>query len=139
MDFRYSELISPDTYKTDGLCHGICLRRHKDPLGEIRGAIRCQRDWSKRIGPVRNYKGTLGTPFSFMRVTVPESLPERLEIISYANEFAFLYDGRLSALPFSLKRSRGSYAIDAVMENLDQDLVSLCASFTMMTMANLTS
>lgn len=28
-----------------------------------------------------------------MRVTVPEYLPDRLEIISYANEFTFLYDG----------------------------------------------
>jgi hypothetical protein len=28
-----------------------------------------------------------------MQVTVPECLPERLETISYANEFAFLYDG----------------------------------------------
>ncbi len=96
MEFRYSEIISPVTYKTDGLCHGIDLRRHKDPMGEIRGAIRCQKDWSKLVGPVSNYKGTLGNPFSFIRVTVPESLPERLEIISYANEFAFLYDGTLS-------------------------------------------
>ena len=95
MDFLYSEIMSPDMYRTDGLCNGIDLRRHKDPMGEIRGAIRCQKDWSKLISPVRNYKGALGSPFSIIRVTVPECLPDRLEIISYANEFAFLYDGKI--------------------------------------------
>jgi fusicocca-2,10(14)-diene synthase len=94
MDLRFSDIIDPSTYETDGLCDGIDLRRHKDPMGENIGAIRCQKDWSKLISAARNYKGTLGHPFSFIRVTVPECLPERLEIISYANEYAFLYDGR---------------------------------------------
>ena len=104
MEFCYSEVISAGSYKTDGLCDGIDLRRHKDPMGEIVGAIRCQKDWAKLVGPAGNYKGTLGTPFSFIRVTVPESRPERLEIISYANEFAFLYDGGI--LCFSLLACR---------------------------------
>jgi hypothetical protein len=45
---------------------------------------------------VKDYQGGLGDPFSFIRVTIPECLPERLEIISYANEYAFLYDGMSS-------------------------------------------
>jgi len=94
MDFRYSEVIDPATYDAQGLCNGISLRMHKDHTRERTGAIRAQRDWTKLIGPVGHYKGGLGTPYSFMRVTVPECQPERLEIISYANEFAFLYDGR---------------------------------------------
>lgn len=106
MEFRYSEIVDPGTYETDGLCHGIDLRKHKDPMAENIGAIRCQKDWSRLIGPARNYKGTLGNPFSFIRVTVPECLPERLEIISYANEFAFLYDGRPFEFTFQLKGSR---------------------------------
>ncbi|KAL8948519.1 MAG: hypothetical protein Q9222_005300 [Ikaeria aurantiellina] len=105
MEFQYSEYIAPTFYETDGLCDGIPLRRHKDPMGEVKGAIRCQKMWSKLIEPVRNYKGTLGDPFSFVRVTIPESLSERLEIISFANEFAFLYD-------------------DTFMEDLDQQLQS---------------
>ncbi|KAM7213323.1 Isoprenoid synthase domain containing protein [Rhypophila decipiens] len=32
-----------------------------------------------------------------MRVAMPECLPERLEIVSYANEFAFLYDDAMEA------------------------------------------
>ena len=126
MEFKNSDLVDPTTYRTEGLCHGISLRISKDATGEIRGAIRCQRDWSKLVGPLEHYKGTLGNPFSFVRVTVPETLPGRLEIISYANEFAFLYDGKSALSPpdclvipidLSLK--------DSVTEDLENNLVSL--------------
>ena len=93
MEFQYSDVIDPSTYETQGLCEGIPLRRHKDLMKENEGAIRAQEDWAKFVGPVGHYKGGLGAEFTFIRVTVPECLPERLEILSYANEFAFLYDG----------------------------------------------
>ena len=93
MQFRYSELVDPTTYDAESLCDGVPLRIHKDPDKEILGAIRAQKDWARLVGPVGLYYGILGTPYSFMRVTVPECLPERLEIVSYVNEFAFLYDG----------------------------------------------
>lgn len=94
MEYRYSERIDPSTYnRDDELCRGIDLRRHKDLLGELRGALRCQYDWSRLVSPLQHFKGALGDPFSFIRVTIPETLPERLEIVSYADEFAFLYDG----------------------------------------------
>lgn len=57
------------------------------------GAIRAQKDWSEQVRPVVNYQGGLGDSYSFIRVTVAECLPGRLEIISCANEFVFLYDG----------------------------------------------
>ena len=95
MEYRYSEEIDPAFYETHGLAHGIPLRIHKDPYGEINGALRAQNDWSQCVRPVVGYKGGLSDPFSFIRVTVPECRPERLEIISYANEFAFLYDGNI--------------------------------------------
>jgi hypothetical protein len=97
MNFQYSDVVDPSTYVTDGLCDGIPLRIHKDAMSEIKGAVRCQKDWSEHVNPVANYKGTLGTPFSLIRVAIPESLPERLEIVSYANEFAFIYDGKQKA------------------------------------------
>lgn len=93
MEYRYSEIVDPSTYDLEGLCDGIPLRvnRHAD-LEDI-GAIRAQEDWSKHVNPVKSYRGGLGPRFSFMAVSIPECLPERLEIISYANEFAFLHDG----------------------------------------------
>lgn len=95
MNFQYSEEVDRDFYEDDGLGHGIPLRLHKDLFREIRGTIRAQRDWSKNVSPVKGYKGGLGHPYSFVTVTVPECLPERLEVISYANEYAFLYDGEV--------------------------------------------
>lgn len=94
MDFQYSDTVDLQSYRTDGLCDGIPLRINRDSFGELKGALRCQNDWSEYVCPVANFKGTMGTPFSFIRVSIPEALPDRLEIISYANEFAFIYDGK---------------------------------------------
>ncbi|EED24572.1 conserved hypothetical protein [Talaromyces stipitatus ATCC 10500] len=92
MGFKYSRLIDPGEYETQGLCEGIPLRMHKQPQKEDVGTIRCQRDWSRLVKHLKNYKGGLHAKWNFMSTSVPECLPERLEIISYANEFAFLYD-----------------------------------------------
>lgn len=93
MEYIYSEEVDPILYETHGLGTEVRLRLHKDLVKESRGALRAQEDWSKHVQAIGLYHGGLGERFSFIRVTVPECLPERLEIISYANEYAFLYDG----------------------------------------------
>lgn len=93
MDFVFSREVDPSLYETHGLANGVPLRLHLDDVKETQGALRAQSDWTKYVSPVENYKGGLGDSYTFIRVTVPECIPERLEIISYANEFAFLYDG----------------------------------------------
>lgn len=100
MDFKYSELLDRGTYRDEDLAHGIAMRVHKDPFKEIAGSIRAQKDWNHFVSPVKDYLGGLGPSFSFIRVTIPECLPERLEIISYANEYAFLYDGTSTSRGF---------------------------------------
>ncbi|KAI0425631.1 fusicoccadiene synthase [Xylaria sp. FL1042] len=102
MEFKYSQEIDPSLYETHGLDEGIPLRLHKDQHLEFKGALRAQRDWTKHVRNVDGYKGGLGDPFTFICVTVPECLPDRLELISYANEFAFLYDDKMES--FDLKK-----------------------------------
>lgn len=92
MEFRYSHAVPRDTYATDGLSFGIPLPNHSDPHREDRGALSAQKDWNSQVGPLIGYQGGLGSRVNFIGVTVPECLPERLEILSYVNEFAFLYD-----------------------------------------------
>ncbi|KAI3326695.1 geranylgeranyl pyrophosphate synthase [Xylariaceae sp. AK1471] len=93
MEYKYSTIIDPRAYETQGLCDGIDLRRHLAADLEEVGTLRAQEDWRRLVGPVaKPYKGGLSSNFSFMTVSVPECIPERLEIISYANEFAFLHD-----------------------------------------------
>lgn len=94
MEFRYSTVVDPSTYETEGLCEGIPLRVHAYPDLEEIGALRAQEDWRRLVGPVEDFRGGLGPKYSFMAVNLPECLPDRLEILSYVNEFAFIYDGR---------------------------------------------
>lgn len=93
MEFRHSSLVCPESYDNDGLSDIIDLRQSDYAYLEDRGAIRAQHDWAMHVGPMRRFRGTLGPQYSFMSVSVPECIPERLEIISYANEFAFMHDG----------------------------------------------
>ena len=95
MEYKHSVIIDPSNYDTEGLCDGIPLRMNTHSDLEDIGTIRAQQDWSWLVSKVESYRGGLGPKYSFMSVSVPECLPERLEIISYANEFAFLHDGML--------------------------------------------
>ena len=90
---RYSEAVDPGSYRDDGLSNGIPLRVNREQHLEIQGTMRAQHDWNTFVSPIDGYFGGLGDRFHFVSVTIPNCLPERLEIISYANEFAFLYDG----------------------------------------------
>lgn len=99
MNYQYSNVIEPHTYDAQGLCANIPLRKHIFSSKENLGTSRAQQDWSRLVSQLDNYKGGLGADYSFVSVTVPECLPARLEILSYANEFAFLYDGAVT--PFT--------------------------------------
>ncbi|CAO2651134.1 Nn.00g094310.m01.CDS01 [Neocucurbitaria sp. VM-36] len=92
MDFRYSSLVDPTTYDAQGLCGGLHVRKHNYADLEEVGAFRAQEDWKKIVGPIRGFRGGLAPKHSIMSITMPECEPERLEIISYADEFAFMYD-----------------------------------------------
>lgn len=98
MEFMYSIVVDPSIYEAQDLCGDIPLRLHKYWKLEEIGAFRAQDDWRSLVGPVEIYKGGLGPKFNLMATAIPECLPERLEIISYANEFAFLYDGTVHSL-----------------------------------------
>jgi hypothetical protein len=93
MDYQFSKLLDPAELRTHGLCDGIPVRKHiAEDLEEI-GTYRAQADWSRLVEPLEDYKGGLGPLHSFMAVSLPECLPERFEVVCYANEFAFLHDG----------------------------------------------
>lgn len=87
---------------------------------DVKGCLRAQNDWDANVGNIAGYQGGIGDPYSFMAVTLPECLPERLEILAYANEFAFLYDGNV--VPSLGSPSLGAKKPDIIpdkLENLD--------------------
>lgn len=93
MEYQFSSVLSKSTYDTEGLCDGIPVRHHNYPDLEIRGTIEAQRNWARLVAPLENHKGGLGLRYNFMAISMPECIPDRFSIVSYANEFAFLYDG----------------------------------------------
>jgi hypothetical protein len=93
MRCQFSKAVERGSYRDDGLANGIQLRIHRDQYKEINGSLRAQHDWGRSVSPINDYHGGLADRFNFVSVTIPDCLPERLEIISYANEYAFLYDG----------------------------------------------
>lgn len=92
MDFRYSSILDPSTYTTQGLCDGIQLRLHNDHEVEDLAIIRAQEDWRQNVAPIGLFRGCLHPSTSFVSLCMPECLPERLDIVCYANEFGFLHD-----------------------------------------------
>ncbi|KAI1498011.1 isoprenoid synthase domain-containing protein [Biscogniauxia marginata] len=118
MEYQYSEVVDPSLYETHDLSNGIELRMHKDSFKETNGARRAQRDWAQYVRPVEGYYGGLGDPYTFIRVTIPECLPERLEIISYANEFAFLYDDAMEDLDLKNPSNRTPGLLDTFGDNV---------------------
>jgi hypothetical protein len=95
MECNFSILHRPTEYETQGLCDGLPIRKHVAPHAEEIGSFRAQEDWNRLVSPISNFNGGLGPIHSFMAVSLPECLPERFEVVSYANEFAFLHDGMM--------------------------------------------
>nr|UXN86878.1 Bifunctional terpene synthase [Didymosphaeria variabile] len=93
MKYQHSHLIDPSSYDNQCLCDGIPLRCHRNSDIEEFGLMRLRNDWQKHIGslPSTTYGGQ-GPQYNFTAVTIPECLPERLEIVAYIMEFAFLHD-----------------------------------------------
>lgn len=56
MEYKYSSILDPSTYETEGLCDGISLRVHMCPDLEDLGTFRAQEDWRKHVGAVDNYR-----------------------------------------------------------------------------------
>ncbi|KAF2105873.1 fusicoccadiene synthase [Lophiotrema nucula] len=92
MMYQFSTLVDEHKYDADGLCDGIPVRVHNKPEIEVAGTLDAQDDWEKLVFPLVDHHGGRGPRFGFMAVSMPECLPERFHIVSYANEFAFLYD-----------------------------------------------
>ena len=92
-EFKNSYLIDPATYDTRGLCPGMHARVHNDHKDTDLSIIGALEDWRELIGPVTTiYKGGLHQEYSSVPISLPECLPDRINIISYATEFGFLED-----------------------------------------------
>ena len=93
MKYKHSTIVDPSTYDDFGLCDGISLRNSSYGYLADMGSQKAQRDWGQHVGKISDFAGCMCPQFNMTSVTIPECLPDRLEVIAYANEFAFLQDG----------------------------------------------
>ncbi|KAF2708718.1 terpenoid synthase [Pleomassaria siparia CBS 279.74] len=117
MEYQYSKILSPSEYRTDGLCDGIEVRKNIAADLEEIGTIQAQEDWSNLVERLEGYKGGLGPMHSFMAVSLPECLPERFEIVCYANEFAFLHDDMTDVVDKQASDAANNDMLDAFHHN----------------------
>ncbi|KAK6828344.1 hypothetical protein PG987_011685 [Apiospora arundinis] len=116
MEFQYSEVVDPSSYETEGLSGGIEVRKSKLTELEDRGAIRAHQDWSRHVGPCKGYRGGLGPEYSFISVVMPECIPERMEVVAYANEFAFMYDDIVECMGCDVGQAENNEIMNEFLE-----------------------
>ncbi|KAH6641834.1 isoprenoid synthase domain-containing protein [Chaetomium tenue] len=106
MDHPNSHLIDPSTYDTnlDNLAPNLPLRLSHSAALIDRGAFRAQKDWQHVFGTTTtttipsspssspSYVGTAGPEYGFLSVCVPDTLPDRAELVGYIVEMVFLLD-----------------------------------------------
>ncbi|KAK8059989.1 hypothetical protein PG996_009919 [Apiospora saccharicola] len=116
MECRYSEVVDPSSYETEGLSGGIDVRKSSFTELEDRGAIRAHQDWARHVGPCKGYRGGLGPEYSFVSVVMPECLPERMEVVAYANEFAFMYDDIVECMGCDMGQTENNEVMNGFLE-----------------------
>ena len=93
MEYQFSTLIDPSTYDDFGLCGALPLRHSNYSHLADEGCRSAQEDWNRLVGRISNFHGCLSPRFNAIAVAFPECFPDRIALIAYANEFAFLQDG----------------------------------------------
>ncbi|KAK8133241.1 hypothetical protein PG999_001414 [Apiospora kogelbergensis] len=128
MPFNYSTIVNPASYETEGLCDGIDVRLNDYSFLEDRGAIRAHQDWNNLVAPCSEYRGTLGPRFNFISTTIPECFPDRLEILSYANDFAFLHDDHIDDKDFQKVEAENDDMMAAFLEAANTERIATRSS-----------
>ena len=104
---RTSELVDISRFDTQGLCAEYQLRGHKfEDLADA-GCHQARSDWIKYVGPVNEFGGCNHINGNFSAVVLPLCKPDRLELVAYVLEYAFLHDSVLEAEDTSPVRDLG--------------------------------
>ena len=93
MEYQYSDVVDPSTFDYHGLCPPLQTRVSKFDHLSNEGTRTAQDDWRRLVGKRKDTPGSIGRPFNFISLVIPECLPDRIYLATYANEFGFLHDG----------------------------------------------
>ncbi|PYH40159.1 bifunctional terpene synthase/polyprenyl synthetase family protein [Aspergillus saccharolyticus JOP 1030-1] len=89
---QFSRLVARETPDLHGFCHGYPLRRHQWEHRANEGSLHLRADWEKYIGPIERWGSCNPWEGHFGAVVLPCCRPERMAIVNYIFEYAFMYD-----------------------------------------------
>ena len=96
MEFKYSSVVDPSTYDDFGLYDSIPLRVSNFGHLADEGSNRARDDWKRYTGKYPETTSGLCPHFHhFLSATIPECLPERMEVLGYLSEFGLSHDGAI--------------------------------------------
>ncbi|KAL5041044.1 hypothetical protein BDW71DRAFT_212499 [Aspergillus fruticulosus] len=108
-----SYAVPRSTADMAGFCHEYELRRHRYEHEANEGSLRCRADWETFIGPIERWGSCNPWEGHFGAVVLPFCKPERLAVICYIFEYAFLYDNVVeSAAKSTLNTDTDNIALD---------------------------
>ncbi|KAL2021599.1 hypothetical protein VTK56DRAFT_6952 [Thermocarpiscus australiensis] len=91
-DNATSDVIDISQYDTQGFCPGYTLRRHRYESLANAGCHEARQDWIQYIGPVSEFGNCNPVNGNFTAVVLPLCKPERLRLVAYVIEYAFIHD-----------------------------------------------
>ncbi|KAK4164713.1 isoprenoid synthase domain-containing protein [Cladorrhinum sp. PSN259] len=92
MEDHTSVPIDLTQYDTHGFCPGYRLRRHLYESLANAGCREARQDWIQYIGPVSEFGNYNPVNGNFTANVLPICKPERLKLVAYILEYAFLHD-----------------------------------------------
>ncbi|KAK4185022.1 isoprenoid synthase domain-containing protein [Podospora australis] len=117
-----SDIDAAETLDLHGFCPKYPLARHKHEVLANAGCADARQDWIKHIGPASEFGGCNPVNGNFTALVLPLCKPERLRLVAYMLEYAFLHDNVVEVLPdgnknttkgsgdaFSLGEGRGTH------------------------------
>ncbi|RDW83563.1 bifunctional terpene synthase/polyprenyl synthetase family protein [Aspergillus mulundensis] len=108
-----SFVVPRSTPDMAGFCHNYELRRHRHEHKANEGSLRLRADWENTIGPIERWGSCNPWEGHFGSVVLPFCRPERLAILCYIFEYAFLYDNVVeSAARSTLNMDTDNIALD---------------------------
>ncbi|KAL4961087.1 bifunctional terpene synthase/polyprenyl synthetase family protein [Aspergillus stella-maris] len=108
-----SSIVERSTPNIAGFCSDYELRRHNHEHLANEGSLRCRTDWEQFIGPIERWGSCNPWEGHFGAVVLPFCKPERLAVICYIFEYAFLYDNVVeSAAKSTLNLNTDNIALD---------------------------
>ncbi|KAL2166793.1 hypothetical protein VTG60DRAFT_2146 [Thermothelomyces hinnuleus] len=91
-DAATAETLDISQYATHGFCPDYPLLRHRYESLANAGCLEARKDWARYIGPAGEFGGCNPFDGNFTALVLPLCKPERLRLVAYVIEYAFLHD-----------------------------------------------